>query len=517
MRVLYNNGIFSFDASSSTYSNNTTSNLLLSDHWTQWRNWVDLYGNEFYDMARGIPASCCKNAVRMPAQINFDTDIDIFTYFTDQGWLPRLHKTLSGGAIAQAPGILEDYSWEEIADKTFLDVGGGGGGLVALILRKHKGMHAGILDLPKVIDHARSNFHSPDGQYYDIRGQVEDKNLIAGDFLLEIPSFEVYTMKWCLHDWGDTKALKILTNIRAAILKGPESRLIIFESILADGRMGRLSRYGDITMMVSANGQERTETQWRALAKQTGWEINRIHRLRNSWTSAIELFPYWNDESETLGTNHTNGISRSEETHANTNGIPHTEETPIAPVEHTIEAPEIKQTEGLLPNHEKAETNGNEAATSRTCMSQMTYLEPWDASRGAPYYRSAPDEGFGSTNFKWVDHTVAVTDARPTQDDFDLDTHGFAFCKDPKGLAPDLLNALHLNDQGLIRKMYYPQIESLVKRNTGASRVVIFDHTVRKKNPSMDPKANPNGHKQPATVASTTSFFCPEAFAHSWV
>jgi len=48
---------------------------------------------------------------------------------------------LSGGAIAQAPGILEHYPWEEIADCSgqgiFLDVGGGGGGLVASILRKH--------------------------------------------------------------------------------------------------------------------------------------------------------------------------------------------------------------------------------------------------------------------------------------------------------------------------------------------------------------------------------------------
>lgn len=61
-------------------------------------------------------------------------------------------------------------------------------------------------------------------------------------------------MKWCLHDWVDTKALKILKDIRNSIIKGLTSRLVIFESLLTDGRMGRLSRYGDVTMMVSVNG-----------------------------------------------------------------------------------------------------------------------------------------------------------------------------------------------------------------------------------------------------------------------
>ena len=289
--MLYNDGIFAYDVSNGMYSNNRTSELLLSDHWTQWRNWVDLYGNEFYDMSRGIPESCRKNAVRMPAQINFNTDLDMFTYFTEQGWLPRLHRTLSGGAIAQAPGILEDYPWEEFANKTFLDIGGGGGGLVASVLRKYKKIKAGILDLPKVIDHARDNFHSEGGQYFDIGSQVHDQHLISGDFLKEIPKFELYTMRWCLHDWDDTKALKIMTNVRKSIIEGPQSRFTIFESLLTDGRMGRLSRYGDIIMMMSANGQERDETQWRALADQTGWRVKAIYPLRNSWTSGIELIP----------------------------------------------------------------------------------------------------------------------------------------------------------------------------------------------------------------------------------
>jgi len=288
MRPLYNNGIFSFDASSETYVNNRISTLLRSDNWTQWRNWVDLYGNEFYDIARGIPASVKADAVRSGAQINFDTDDNMFTYFQAQGWLPRLHKTLGAGATAMAPGILEDYPWEEVADKTVLDIGGGGGALIATLLRKHETMRGGILDLASVIDHIAS-FYSAGGQYADLSPRVPVENLIAGDFLKSIPSFEVYTMKWVLHDWKDPEALTILQNIRKAILPGPKSRLVVLESILADGRMGRLSRYGDINMMMTAKGHERTEGQWRDLAERAGWRVTGIFYMRNAWVQAIEL------------------------------------------------------------------------------------------------------------------------------------------------------------------------------------------------------------------------------------
>lgn len=290
LRPLYNNGIFNFDEETGLYSNNHTSTLLQSGHWTQWHNWVELYGNEFYDIARGIPASVHQDMVRWGAQINYDTDQDMFTYFQAQGWLPRLHKTLGGGAIAQAPGILEDYAWEEVGDTTVLDIGGGGGALIASLLRKYGNMCGGVFDLPSVIEHI-TDFFAPGGQFEDLGPRVPKENLIAGDFLKSVPAFEVYTMKWVLHDWRDEDALRILRNIRTAIIPSPKSRLVVLESILSGGRMGRLSRYGDINMMMTANGQERTEKQWRELAEHSGWKVTGIYHLRNAWVQAIELRP----------------------------------------------------------------------------------------------------------------------------------------------------------------------------------------------------------------------------------
>ncbi|KAJ5190076.1 hypothetical protein N7491_007884 [Penicillium cf. griseofulvum] len=291
MNVLQNNGIFTFHRSQATYTNNHTSTLLLRDHWTQWHNWVDLYGNKFYDMSRGIPASIQKASTRTPAQIHYDTDQDMFTYFREQGWVSQLHRTLGGGATAQAPGIVSDYPWEEVSGEVVMDIGGGGGALIALLMRAHPTMKGGIYDLAHVIEHTVPFFHSPDGQFADLKDRVQRENLIGGDFFHHIPPARVYTMKWTLHDWRDPQALEILRNIRHAILPGSGRRLVILESVRADGQSARLSRYADLNMMVAANGLERTEESWRRLAEESGWEIFAIHPLRNSWACAIDLRP----------------------------------------------------------------------------------------------------------------------------------------------------------------------------------------------------------------------------------
>ncbi|KAF2106343.1 O-methyltransferase-domain-containing protein [Lophiotrema nucula] len=291
MRLLHNNNIFSYDEKTETFQNNHVSELLLVDHWTQWHNWITLYGNQFYDMARGIPGSLKEGEKRWPAQINYDTDLDMFSYFNQQGWVGQLHKTLGSGAVAQAPGILADYPWADVAHETVVDIGGGGGGFITTLMRAHPSMQGALFDLPHVIEHAKPFFYDADGQYADLAPRVADRNLISGDFFESVPAFKIYTMKWCLHDWKDDDALKILRNIRKAIIESPESRLVVLESVLAGGRSARLSRYGDLNMLMAANGGERTMAEWNSLAERSGWNIVRVHSLRNAWPCAIDMRP----------------------------------------------------------------------------------------------------------------------------------------------------------------------------------------------------------------------------------
>ncbi|KAI0549808.1 S-adenosyl-L-methionine-dependent methyltransferase [Xylaria curta] len=295
LRILCSNGLFRYDDSRGQYSNNHVSRLLVSDHWTQWHNWVQLYGNQMYDVARGIPEAVRKDATKSAAQINYSTDLNMFQYFQEQGWGQLLHRTLSGGAEAQAPGIVEDYPWHKIdlaEGEVIIDLGGGGGGLIASILRRHEHLRGGIMDRPQVIEHAQSVFHGEDGAYTDVGDRVSSTHLISGDFLKEVPPSTVYTMKWCLHDWKDEEAVIILRNVRKALVQGPMSRLVVLESVLEDGHSQRIARYADVhMMMMTGHGLERTEKNWHDLAERSGWKIRAIYNLRNAWVKALDFVP----------------------------------------------------------------------------------------------------------------------------------------------------------------------------------------------------------------------------------
>jgi hypothetical protein len=67
---------------------------------------------------------------------------------------------------------------------------------------------------------------------------------------------------------------------------------------------------------------------------------------------------------------------------------------------------------------------------------------------------------------------VVIHNGRLEADRFALERDGFRFVRHDTKVA-DFFDA----DQ--IRRVYYPEMEALVKQESGASRVVVFDHTLR--------------------------------------
>ncbi|KAK7178666.1 o-methyltransferase [Paraphaeosphaeria sporulosa] len=290
MRVLHNNGIFAYDVATATYSNNPSSTLLLRNHWTQWHRWVSLYGTTFYDFASSIPAAICASEKCSAAQITCNTGENIFRYFAQQPHMQeKFHAALGAGTVAQSAGLLADYPWHELGDATVLDIGGGSGDFIAGLLRKHVSLRGALFELGSVIDMVRPKFQGPDGDFADVGSRMVEFHV--GDFLRFVPGYEVYTMKWCLHNWEDGDVVRILQAVRRQIRITPRARMVIIESVLADGRSSRVWRYGDLTMMATVNGQERTEDEWRGLVGKAGWRVESITLLRNVWAAAIDIRP----------------------------------------------------------------------------------------------------------------------------------------------------------------------------------------------------------------------------------
>ena len=67
---------------------------------------------------------------------------------------------------------------------------------------------------------------------------------------------------------------------------------------------------------------------------------------------------------------------------------------------------------------------------------------------------------------------VTIRNARPHAGEFALDRDGFRFVRhDTK--------VVDFFDEREVHRVYYPEMEALVKAESGAARVVVFDHTLR--------------------------------------
>jgi hypothetical protein len=84
-----------------------------------------------------------------------------------------------------------------------------------------------------------------------------------------------------------------------------------------------------------------------------------------------------------------------------------------------------------------------------------------------------------------------VFDGRPVSNSFSLDREGFALVRHPTSVRD-------FYDDKEIRQVYYPAAEAFIKATLRADRVVIFDHTVRRRvEGAADIRTG--GPRQPAT------------------
>jgi len=106
----------------------------------------------------------------------------------------------------------------------------------------------------------------------------------------------------------------------------------------------------------------------------------------------------------------------------------------------------------------------------KTLTSTLHYLHRGTERPAA--YRIEPPPGVPRWNGIDDPRDVTIEDARGREAEFTLDRNGFALVKAPTGVA-------NFYDPEEIKRVYYPEVERLVRDKLGASRVFVFDHNVR--------------------------------------
>jgi O-methyltransferase domain len=153
---------------------------------------------------------------------------------------------------------------------TVVDVCGGTGGLLALLLAARPGLAGVLHDLPEVLA------LSP------LRGTPEGTRVsfTSGDVFEAVPGGgDLYVLASVLHDWGDEQAAAILARCRAAMKPG--ARLFLLERVLPESGGGP-AVFADLWMLAMTGGQERTRGQWQSLLASSGLRLSGIHAVDGS-------------------------------------------------------------------------------------------------------------------------------------------------------------------------------------------------------------------------------------------
>jgi hypothetical protein len=103
----------------------------------------------------------------------------------------------------------------------------------------------------------------------------------------------------------------------------------------------------------------------------------------------------------------------------------------------------------------------------------------YSVDNGIPpdYYFYEPDPSVRLNPPGTDPHEMVIEDGWPSVDRFSADREGFE-------LHPFDAPFTAFDDEAAIRQTFHPQVVDFVRRHTGAKRVVVFDHTIRKRLPA---------------------------------
>jgi len=179
--------------------------------------------------------------------------------------LAVFQQTMSDLSADEGLAVRDAYDFARC--HTVVDVGGGRGGLLAILLQAFPSMQGVLFDLP-VVESAQAVF-----QAEPLRGRCQ---LVGGDFLAAVPAGgDLYILKRVLVDRTDDEARTLFTNIRRAM--APQGRVLVADP---DGRSSFGQLYDMLMLMVSGS-RLRTEAEVQALFAQTGFTLTRAIETRS--------------------------------------------------------------------------------------------------------------------------------------------------------------------------------------------------------------------------------------------
>jgi hypothetical protein len=237
---------------------------LFLGHPLRWEDW----GNLLYSVQTGKPSVDKLRGMGFFEYV--ETDADLATAF---------NNAMTAGSEFAIYAVLAAYDFTGF--RKIVDVGGGHGRLLSMILAKVLTARGVLYDLPAVVDGA--------GPELTKAGVADRCEVLGGSFFDSVPDGgDAYLMKAILHDWDDDDAAKILCQIRSAI--APDGKLLLLESVLPERSSSDIGLLIDLEMLVAVGGKERTHAEWADLLRRGGFRLNRVVHTATP-VSIVEAVP----------------------------------------------------------------------------------------------------------------------------------------------------------------------------------------------------------------------------------
>ena len=193
------------------------------------------------------------------------------------------NQAMVEGSRAIALKAAEVYDFGRF--KRIMDVGGGYGAVLAVLLQSNPSQTGVILDMAHGAGGARA--------YLDAQGVGDRARFETGNFFESVPAeADCYVLKYIVHDWADDYAGKLLANCAKAA-RASNGAVILIERVVPErietGREHESVIMGDLTMMLWA-GKERTEAEFRTLLDGSGLKLSRLIHIDDTFY-VIESVP----------------------------------------------------------------------------------------------------------------------------------------------------------------------------------------------------------------------------------
>ncbi|MCD6044989.1 MAG: O-methyltransferase [Gammaproteobacteria bacterium] len=214
-------------------------------------SWQAHYGKTFYEYLNSYPEK---------SQI-----------FTD--WC---RKTANAWLTAVFP--MYDFS----PYSTIVDMAGGNGELLSMILTNHPKAHGILFELPAIIEQAKEQW---------VESEFTQRlSYCSGDFFIHAPTEgDLYIISRALLNWNDTDAIQIINQCYKNMSKG--SKLLIIDFVLPEKSHASYFNFvlSDINLYGTMLGSNRTKQEWMGLLQKTQFHSNFVYNSNEESMSTLPI------------------------------------------------------------------------------------------------------------------------------------------------------------------------------------------------------------------------------------